>query len=162
MFDVGFWELAIIGIVALLILGPERLPQAARTAGLWIGKARRMLGELKADFDREIREHTPADLESVKHDIESAGGAFQQAAQDVNEAMQVDKPNDKPGANTVKTNRKKTRGKKTVGKASGNKRGGNVVKKHIVKKRAVKKPIGNKRVIKKRTVKKPITNKRKR
>ena len=151
MFDVGFWELAIIGIVALLILGPERLPQAARTAGLWIGKARRMLGELKADFDREIREHTPADLESVKHDIESAGGAFQQAAQDVNEAMQVDKPNDKP-AKTVKTGKKKTRGKKTVGKASGNKRGGNVVKK----------PISNKRVIKKRTVKKPITNKRKR
>lgn len=161
MFDVGFWELAIIGIVALLILGPERLPQAARTAGLWIGKARRMLGELKADFDREIREHAPADLESVKHDIESAGGAFQQAAQDVNEAMQVDKPNDKP-AKTVKTGKKKTRGKKTVGKASGNKRGGNVVKKHRVKKRAVKKPIGNKRVIKKRTVKKPITNKRKR
>ena len=157
MFDVGFWELAIIGIVALLILGPERLPQAARTAGLWIGKARRMLGELKADFDREIREHAPADLESVKHDIESAGGAFQQAAQDVNEAMQVDKPNDKPGANTVKTNRKKTRGKKTVGKASGNKvdkkRGGG----RIVKKRVVKKHI-----VKKRTVKKPITNKRKR
>ena len=157
MFDVGFWELAIIGIVALLILGPERLPQAARTAGLWIGKARRMLGELKADFDREIREHTPADLESVKHDIESAGGAFQQAAQDVNEAMQVDKPNDKPGANTVKTNRKKTRGKKTVGKAIGNKvdkkRGGG----RIVKKRVVKKHI-----VKKRTVKKPITNKRKR
>ena len=156
MFDVGFWELAIIGIVALLILGPERLPQAARTAGLWIGKARRMLGELKADFDREIREHTPADLESVKHDIESAGGAFQQAAQDVNEAMQVDKPNDKP-AKTVKTNRKKTRGKKTVGKAIGNKvdkkRGGG----RIVKKRVVKKHI-----VKKRTVKKPITNKRKR
>lgn len=151
MFDVGFWELALIGIVALLILGPERLPQAARTAGLWIGKARRMLGELKADFDREIREHAPADLETVKHDIESAGGAFQQAAQDVNEAMQVDKPNGKP-AKTVKTNRKKTRGKKTVGKAIGNKRGGNVVKK----------PIGKKRVIKKRTVKKPITNKRKR
>ena len=56
MFDVGFWELAIIAVIALLVIGPERLPKAARTAGLWVGRARRMVTDVKADIDREIRE----------------------------------------------------------------------------------------------------------
>jgi sec-independent protein translocase protein TatB len=55
MFDVGFWELVIIGIVALLVLGPERLPVVARTVGLWYGKARHFVGTVKADIDRELK-----------------------------------------------------------------------------------------------------------
>ena len=55
MFDIGFWELCLIAVVALLILGPERLPIAARTAGLWIGKARRMIGSVKSEIDRELQ-----------------------------------------------------------------------------------------------------------
>lgn len=55
MFDVGFWELVVIGIVALLVLGPERLPAVARTAGLWYGKARHFVGTVKADIDRELK-----------------------------------------------------------------------------------------------------------
>ncbi len=55
MFDIGFWELCLIAVVALLILGPERLPLAARTAGLWIGKARRMIGNVKSEIDRELQ-----------------------------------------------------------------------------------------------------------
>lgn len=55
MFDIGFWELTIIGVVALLVIGPERLPGVARTAGHWAGKARRYLGSVKADIDREMR-----------------------------------------------------------------------------------------------------------
>lgn len=55
MFDVGFWELVVIGIVALLVLGPERLPVVARTVGLWYGKARHFVGTVKADIDREIK-----------------------------------------------------------------------------------------------------------
>ena len=55
MFDVGFWELALIAVVALLVVGPERLPKLARTAGLWIGKGRRFVGVVKADIDRELR-----------------------------------------------------------------------------------------------------------
>lgn len=54
MFDIGFWELTIIGIVALLVIGPERLPRVARTAGLWVGRARRFVSSVKADIDREI------------------------------------------------------------------------------------------------------------
>ena len=55
MFDIGFWELCLIAVVALLILGPERLPVAARTAGLWIGKARRLIGNVKTEIDRELQ-----------------------------------------------------------------------------------------------------------
>lgn len=55
MFDVGFWELALLGLILLLVVGPERLPRFARTAGLWIGRGRRMLGSMKAEIDREIK-----------------------------------------------------------------------------------------------------------
>ena len=55
MFDVGFWELLLIGVVALLVVGPERLPGLARTAGIWVGKARRLVNSVKADIDREMR-----------------------------------------------------------------------------------------------------------
>ena len=55
MFDVGFWELSLIGLVALLVIGPERLPKVARIAGLWIGRGRRMINSVKADIEREIK-----------------------------------------------------------------------------------------------------------
>jgi sec-independent protein translocase protein TatB len=55
MFDVGFFELLLIGVVALLVVGPERLPKLARTAGLWIGKGRRFISSVKADIEREIK-----------------------------------------------------------------------------------------------------------
>ncbi|SCZ60977.1 Sec-independent protein translocase protein TatB [Thiohalomonas denitrificans] len=55
MFDIGFWELALIGVVALLVVGPERLPALARTAGIWVGKARRFVSSVKADVEKEIR-----------------------------------------------------------------------------------------------------------
>lgn len=54
MFDIGFTELLLIGIVALLVLGPERLPGAVRTAGLWIGRIKRSFSALKAEVEREI------------------------------------------------------------------------------------------------------------
>ncbi|TCK19557.1 sec-independent protein translocase protein TatB [Thiogranum longum] len=54
MFDIGFWELAVIGVVALLVVGPERLPGLARTTGHWVGRARRFVSGVKADIDREI------------------------------------------------------------------------------------------------------------
>ena len=54
MFDIGFWELTLIAVVALLVVGPERLPRLARTAGLWLGRARRFVTSVKADIDREL------------------------------------------------------------------------------------------------------------
>jgi sec-independent protein translocase protein TatB len=55
MFDVGFQELALIAMVALLVVGPERLPRLVRTAGLWLGRGRRILGSVKAEIDRELK-----------------------------------------------------------------------------------------------------------
>jgi sec-independent protein translocase protein TatB len=54
MFDIGFSELLIIAVVALLVLGPERLPTAARFAGLWVRRARAQWYSVKAEFEREI------------------------------------------------------------------------------------------------------------
>ena len=55
MFEVGFAELFVLGVVALLVVGPERLPGLARTLGVWVGKAQRLVGQVRADIDREVR-----------------------------------------------------------------------------------------------------------
>jgi sec-independent protein translocase protein TatB len=55
MFDIGFFELLLISVVALLVIGPERLPKVARTAGLWLGRGRQMLSSVKADIEKEIK-----------------------------------------------------------------------------------------------------------
>lgn len=54
MFEIGFSELLLVGLVALLVFGPERLPGAARTAGLWIGRLRRSFNAIKSEVEREI------------------------------------------------------------------------------------------------------------
>ncbi|MHB8744976.1 MAG: Sec-independent protein translocase protein TatB [Gammaproteobacteria bacterium] len=54
MFEIGFWELVLIMVIALLVLGPERLPEVARTVGRWVGKARGMMHNVKAEIDREL------------------------------------------------------------------------------------------------------------
>jgi len=54
MFDIGFSELVLIGIVALLVIGPDRLPKVARAAGMWVGKMRGFVTSVKADIDQEL------------------------------------------------------------------------------------------------------------
>lgn len=54
MFDIGFTELLLVGLVALVVLGPERLPGAVRTTGLWIGRLKRSFANIKAEVEREI------------------------------------------------------------------------------------------------------------
>lgn len=80
MFDFGFSEMLVVGIVALVVLGPERLPVVARTAGEWIGKAQRFVAQVKSDIDREtelselkkIQEEAQAIANDVKSEVESA------------------------------------------------------------------------------------------
>lgn len=67
MFEIGFWELALIGVVAMIVVGPERLPGLARTAGLWLGKARRIVADIKAEVDRELH------LEEIKQSLREQG-----------------------------------------------------------------------------------------
>ncbi len=54
MFDVGFSELLVIAVIALLVLGPERLPKAARFAGLWVRRARAQWNSVKSEFERDL------------------------------------------------------------------------------------------------------------
>jgi sec-independent protein translocase protein TatB len=54
MFGISFSELLLVGLVALLVLGPERLPHAARTAGLWVGRLKRSFNAIKQEVEREI------------------------------------------------------------------------------------------------------------
>lgn len=55
MFDIAFSELLIIGVIALLVIGPERLPKVARTVGAWLGRLNRYVSDVKGDIDREMR-----------------------------------------------------------------------------------------------------------
>lgn len=55
MFDIGFSELMVIGIVALLVIGPERLPKVARTLGHLLGRAQRYVNDVKSDINREMQ-----------------------------------------------------------------------------------------------------------
>ncbi|MCS2610941.1 Sec-independent protein translocase protein TatB [Halomonas dongshanensis] len=54
MLDIGFLELMLIGVVALLVLGPERLPRAARTAGLWVGKIKRTISGMQREISAQL------------------------------------------------------------------------------------------------------------
>lgn len=55
MVDIGSWELLVILVVALLVIGPDKLPGLARTAGRWLGRARAYVNTVKSDLDREVR-----------------------------------------------------------------------------------------------------------
>lgn len=55
MFDFGFWEIAIIGIITLILVGPEKMPAIARKAGLYFGKLNRFFNKVKSDINEELR-----------------------------------------------------------------------------------------------------------
>jgi sec-independent protein translocase protein TatB len=55
MFDVGFWEMVLVGVVALLVFGPERLPRVVRETGLWVRKARSVVATAKREIDQELQ-----------------------------------------------------------------------------------------------------------
>jgi sec-independent protein translocase protein TatB len=55
VFDIGFWELLLIAIVALIVVGPERLPKLVRVTGLWVGKANASVQAVRSEISRELR-----------------------------------------------------------------------------------------------------------
>lgn len=55
MFDMGFWEMGLIFIILLLVVGPDRLPGVIRTVGLWVGKARRIVSSVRHEVEQELR-----------------------------------------------------------------------------------------------------------
>jgi sec-independent protein translocase protein TatB len=81
MFDVGFSELVVIGLVALIVIGPERLPKVARTAGHLLGRLQRYVSDVKADINREMQ------LEELKKLQEQVAGEARDMEKQVNEQM---------------------------------------------------------------------------
>ena len=80
MFDVGFSELLIIAVVALLVLGPERLPHAARFAGLWMRRARAQWDSVRAELERELEgERLKSDLDAAAQGVQAPIRELQQA-----------------------------------------------------------------------------------
>ncbi|MCP4009218.1 MAG: twin-arginine translocase subunit TatB [Proteobacteria bacterium] len=145
MIDLGFWEVALIGVLALIVLGPERLPGVARTAGAWIGKARRMMSDIKKDIKSELDEAELNELKNIRDDIQQAGDTFKSQVESGEETLQkegstmdtaiadaLNKP--APGKTTAKG--KKATKKKTTRKKAGKKK---VSKKKVSKKKVAKK-----------------------
>ena len=74
MFDVGISEIMVIAVVALIVLGPEKLPKTARTLGHLFGRLQRYVGEVKADINREL---ALEDLKKLQAEVHSAASDFQ-------------------------------------------------------------------------------------
>lgn len=94
MLDLGLTKMALIGVVALVVLGPERLPRVARTAGALFGRAQRYINDVKAEVTREIEldelRRMKTDFESAARNVENSihEGVRQQEAE-LNEAWQA-------------------------------------------------------------------------
>jgi sec-independent protein translocase protein TatB len=76
MFDIGFSEMLVIAVVALIVIGPERLPGVARTLGHLFGRMQRYVNDVKADIQREVELD---ELRKLRDDVESSGREIQQA-----------------------------------------------------------------------------------
>ncbi len=101
MFDIGFWELVLIAVMALLILGPERLPVAIRTVRQWLTSVRQFSHSIKTELNEELRVHElhanlkkaeQSNLQNLSPEVADSLKTLQQAAESVNEPFkqQVD------------------------------------------------------------------------
>ena len=78
MFDIGFSELLVIGLVALIVIGPERLPRVARTIGILAGRLQRYVADVKADINREVELE---ELRKMKDSVQEAASNIENSVQ---------------------------------------------------------------------------------
>src|SRR5580704_8297427 len=103
MFDIGWSELVVIAVVALIAIGPKELPGVLRMVGQWMGKARKMAAEFQGQFQEAMREAEMADLKKTFDEVKEAASGFGGAnimtslQKDVGEALRIDDV-DKPAA----------------------------------------------------------------
>jgi len=93
MFDIGFSELLVVGVVALVVIGPERLPKVARTAGVLLGRMQRYVQNVKADISREMQldelKKLQAEMqESARNFEQTIASEVQTIGKDVGEAVE--------------------------------------------------------------------------
>lgn len=99
MFDFGFSELLLIGVIALVVLGPERLPKAARMAGQLVGRVQRMVGSVKQELSsqlemdelRRAKDEFEATAHSVRDEIAGIGAQAQSDLHDISDGLSPDK-----------------------------------------------------------------------
>jgi sec-independent protein translocase protein TatB len=100
MFDFSIGEIAVIGVVALVVLGPERMPKVARTVGEWIGKAQRYVNEVKSDINREmelaelkkLQEEARSAAQSIQSSMQGLQSDLNRASADLQNSLQTDAP----------------------------------------------------------------------
>ena len=80
MFDVGFSELCLIGLVSLLVIGPERLPKVARLAGFWLGKTRSMVASVKEEIKLELQAEELRQIFNEQSGLEEAHKIFDETS----------------------------------------------------------------------------------
>jgi len=78
MFDIGFSEMVVIGLVALIVIGPERLPRVARTIGHLVGRLQRYVADVKSDINREMELE---ELRKMKDSMQEAASGFESSVQ---------------------------------------------------------------------------------
>jgi len=107
MFDIGWSELVVIAVVALIAIGPKELPGVLRMVGQWMGKARKMAAEFQGQFQEAMREAEMADLKKSFDEVREAasgltsgGGLMTSLQKDVTEALRIDDV-DKPAETTA-------------------------------------------------------------
>jgi len=91
LFDISFTELLLVGVVALVVIGPERLPKVARTVGHLLGRAQRYVSDVKSDIQREVELE---DLRKMKEEMESAAQSIHSSFRDTSDSIreQVEEP----------------------------------------------------------------------
>ena len=94
MFDIGFWELLVIGIVLLLVMGPDRLPEVAKQIAFVIRKARESVYRLRSEMQSEIDGTPFADIEAAKREINDFKNDIKQFGKDLADSAEKDAVND--------------------------------------------------------------------
>ena len=98
MFDIGWSELVVIAVVALIAIGPKELPGVLRMVGQWVAKARRMATEFQGQFNEAMREADMADLKKSFDEVADAakglsgGNVLASLTKDVEESLKIDPP----------------------------------------------------------------------
>ena len=106
MFDIGWSEIAVIAVVALIAIGPKELPGVLRMVGQWMGKARKMAAEFQGQFQEAMREAEMADLKKSFDEVKEAASGFTSGnlmtslEKDVSKALDIDVL-DKPAASAA-------------------------------------------------------------
>jgi sec-independent protein translocase protein TatB len=85
MFDIGFWELCLVGLVSLIVIGPEKLPKVARVAGFWVAKIRNMVAAVKTEINEELQAEEMRQILKQQAGLEEAQKLLDEGSNAVNE-----------------------------------------------------------------------------